>query len=54
MHIWTYPLTLGTGKKLFAAGTQPERFKMVESKTTSTGVLFATYELSTSLKAESV
>ncbi|MGH7141212.1 MAG: dihydrofolate reductase family protein, partial [Minisyncoccia bacterium] len=22
MHIWTYPLTIGTGKKLFAEGTQ--------------------------------
>lgn len=50
MHIWTYPVTLGSGKKLFAEGTQPERFKPVESKITTIGVIFATYEPSTPLK----
>src|SRR6185437_12154345 len=44
MHIWTYPITIGTGKKLFAEGTQPERFQVVDAKITSTGVVFATYE----------
>jgi len=44
MHIWTYPVTLGTGKKLFAEGTRPERFKPVDSKITTTGVIIATYE----------
>jgi dihydrofolate reductase len=44
MHIWTFPITIGTGKKLFAEGTQPERFKLVEGKITSTGIIFATYE----------
>jgi dihydrofolate reductase len=50
MHIWTFPLTIGTGKKLFAEGTQPERFTPVDSKVTTTGVLFATYEPSSPLK----
>src|SRR4029077_6066482 len=50
MHIWTFPLTIGTGKKLFSEGTQPERFNMVDSKITSTGVIIATYEPSTPLK----
>jgi dihydrofolate reductase len=50
MHILTFPLTIGSGKKLFADGTQPERFKMIDSKTTTTGVIFATYESSTPLK----
>jgi hypothetical protein len=53
MHIWTFPITIGTGKKLFAKGTQPQRFKAVDGKITSTGVVFATYEPSTSLKADS-
>ncbi|HKB88052.1 MAG TPA: dihydrofolate reductase family protein [Patescibacteria group bacterium] len=44
MHIWTYPITIGTGKKLFAEGTQPQHFKPVDSKITSTGVVVATYE----------
>ena len=50
MHIWTYPLTIGTGKKLFAEGTQPERFNVVDSKITKSGVFFATYEPSEALK----
>lgn len=49
MHIWTFPLTIGTGKKLFAEGTQPERFKLIDSKMTTTGVVFATYEPSSPL-----
>ncbi|MDB5189073.1 MAG: bifunctional deaminase-reductase domain protein [Parcubacteria group bacterium] len=45
MHVWTYPITLGTGKKLFAEGTQAENFKLVDSIVSTTGVIFATYEL---------
>lgn len=54
MHLWIYPITLGTGKKLFAEGTLPERFTMVDSQITPTGVIFATYEPLTPLKAGSV
>lgn len=54
MHLWIYPLTIGTGKKLFSEGTRPEHFKMVDSQITPTGVIFATYEPSTLLKAGSV
>jgi dihydrofolate reductase len=52
MHIWTFPVTIGTGKKLFGEGTRPERFKPVDGKVTSTGILFATYEPSEPLKKE--
>lgn len=53
MHLWIFPVTIGTGKKLFAEGTQPKRFKFdaVDSKITSTGVISATYEPSDPLKA---
>ncbi len=44
MHLWIYPITLGSGKRLFAEGTQAEGFKLVDSKISSTGVIFATYE----------
>ena len=44
MHIWTHPITIGTGKKLFADGTQPQNFKMTDSKISTDGVVFATYE----------
>ena len=44
MQVWIYPLTIGSGKKLFANGTQLEKFTLVESKISSTGVILATYE----------
>lgn len=44
MHLWIFPVTIGIGKKLFAQGTRPERFKQVDAKITKTGVIFATYE----------
>lgn len=50
MHIWTYPITIGTGKKLFAEGTQPQHFKSVDSAITTKGVIIATYEPSKPLK----
>ena len=44
MHLWIHPVTLGTGKKLFAEGTQPEEFKLTDSTISKDGVIFATYE----------
>lgn len=44
MHLWIYPLTIGTGKRLFAGGTQADGFKLVDSRVGTTGVIFATYE----------
>jgi len=39
-----FPVTLGSGKKLFAEGTRPAAFKLIESKTTPLGVIFANYQ----------
>jgi dihydrofolate reductase len=50
MNLWIYPITIGKGKRLFADGTQPENFKLVEAKISETGVLVATYEPSAPLK----
>ena len=44
MHLWIYPLTIGSGKQLFTDGTLAEKFKLVESKISSSGVVLATYE----------
>jgi dihydrofolate reductase len=44
MYLWIFPITIGTGKKLFAEGTQPESFKVVDSKILSSGIIFAAYE----------
>ena len=39
-----YPVTLGSGKRLFADGTIPAAFKVTESTTTSKGVIVVSYE----------
>jgi dihydrofolate reductase len=43
-RVWTYPLVLGGGKRLFGEGTGPANLRLVDSKTFSTGVIFSTYE----------
>ena len=50
MHLWIHPLTIGSGKKLFAEGTQAQNFTLVDSKTGKTGLILATYELASALK----
>ena len=39
-----YPLTLGSGKRLFADGTIPAAFKVTESIVGSSGVILVNYE----------
>lgn len=39
-----YPITLGSGKRLFADGTIPARFKVTESTITPNGVFVVNYE----------
>lgn len=39
-----FPITLGTGKRLFSDGTIPAGFKLVDSKASTTGVIVATYK----------
>jgi dihydrofolate reductase len=45
-----YPITLGTGKRLFAEGTMPAAFKVTESTVTPNGVIMVNYELAGSYK----
>lgn len=54
MHLWTFPVTVGSGKRFFAEGTQAEGFKVIESKTSTTGVIIATYESTGELKTGSI
>ena len=44
MLVWTFPVTVGTGKRLFAEGTQPRSLRLTDSKSSTTGVIIATYE----------
>jgi dihydrofolate reductase len=48
-----FPLTLGTGKKLFAEGTIPAAFKLTDSKVSPKGVIFANYERAGEVKTGS-
>jgi dihydrofolate reductase len=38
-----FPVTIGTGKRLFGDGTIPASFKLVESSISTTGVIVANY-----------
>lgn len=42
--LMTFPITLGTGKRLFAEGTMPAAYKMIDHLVTSNGVILAYYE----------
>jgi dihydrofolate reductase len=48
-----YPITLGTGKRLFANGTIPAAFKVTESVVTPNGVIVVNYERAGMLAPES-
>jgi dihydrofolate reductase len=39
-----FPVTLGIGKRLFAEGTNPAGFKLLESEISQSGVIIASYE----------
>lgn len=39
-----YPITLGSGKRLFAGGTIPAAFKVTEGEITPSGVIVVNYE----------
>jgi dihydrofolate reductase len=41
----TAPLVLGSGKRLFGAGTPPKTFSLVEHRVTSGGIAMATYDV---------
>ena len=49
-----YPLTLGTGKKLFDDGTIPAAFTLMESLVTPTGVIIAYYKRTGKVKTGTV
>jgi dihydrofolate reductase len=43
-----HPLVLGSGRRLFEGEATFEKFELVDSKTTTTGVIIATYRLASS------
>jgi dihydrofolate reductase len=55
-ELWlkTFPITLGTGKKLFEEGTQPSAFELTYSVVTDNGVIFANYRRAGDVKTGTV
>ena len=44
LHLRTFPVTIGTGQRLFEEGTIPAAFKLTESQALPTGILIANYQ----------
>jgi dihydrofolate reductase len=44
LHLWLYPLLLGSGKRVFADGTVPTARRLTESVTYANGTLQLAYE----------
>jgi dihydrofolate reductase len=44
MTVWMHPVTVGSGRRLFAGGTLPARWKVVKTRAGDGGVIVATYE----------
>jgi len=53
MRIMIFPVVIGNGKRLFDQGTIPSGLKLIDSKTSSTGVIMAIYEPGGELKTGS-
>jgi dihydrofolate reductase len=54
LRLRIYPVTLGTGKRLFGEGTIPAAFALMSSQALSSGVILANYERSGELKTGSM
>lgn len=44
LRVWTFPLVIGSGKRLFEGGLMPSGLTLTSSTVSSTGVVMATYE----------
>jgi dihydrofolate reductase len=42
-NLWTFPVVVGSGKRLFSDGTVPAALKLVDHKVSTTGVLLGVY-----------
>src|SRR5262245_3983140 len=43
-QLWVHPIVLGSGKRLFREGSPTTTLKLVDSKTTTSGLVILTYE----------
>ncbi|RZT36619.1 dihydrofolate reductase family protein [Cupriavidus agavae] len=43
-NVWTFPVVLGRGKRLFEADARPMALRLVDTQASTTGVVLSTYE----------
>jgi dihydrofolate reductase len=48
--VWTFPVVVGEGKRLFGDGTIPAGLRLADIQTSTTGVTIATYERAGEIK----
>jgi dihydrofolate reductase len=53
LRLKIFPVTIGAGKRLFGDGTIPASFRLLESKTSTTGVIVGTYVRDAAIKTGS-
>jgi dihydrofolate reductase len=54
LRLMTFPITLGTGKRLFGEGTMPAAFTLTGSLVSTGGVIYASYERAGEVKTGTV
>lgn len=52
-RVWIFPVTVGGGKRLFGRGTVPVGFKLLDCKTSTSGVIIAAYAKGGAIKTGS-
>jgi dihydrofolate reductase len=54
LWLMTFPVTLGSGKRLFGDGIMPAAFTLTDSLVTPNGVIFANYERAGEVKTGTI
>lgn len=54
LRLRIFPITLGTGKRLFESGTMPAAFEVIDTKALSSGVILANYRRAGDVKTGSL
>ena len=44
LELWVHPIILGSGKQLFGGGIPKTALKLVDTKTTGSGIVILTYQ----------
>lgn len=44
MYVWTFPVTVGNGKRLFGSGTPAQNLRLIDVQISTTGVVVSHYQ----------